>query len=459
MENFFSQYIGSLIALLSFIVSLSPNISKLKKIFLVLVCCAATAYQGYCFYKQNQESYENLFSKADILTLSGDYKAALQYINKALEKKPHSIQALLLCYKITSHQGDIDKSLSLLQKIVSVDNKNSFAYRTIGDIYYYKKHNQQQALIFYKKAVSVDGNDFHSISMIKKIEIDSEIERKQQGVVDSWIGYYITNQGKMSSRLKIISVRNKKVKAIFEFWPHPDNPGTARGSYEMIGEISPEYTLTLVGTRWIKHPPRYQFFNFSATVDLDNNIIFQYEDKNIVHYSRESIFILENISNKNNKVYLSTIRGKIVNGSGTMKNNNPLTIRGKGYHEKFVSSTAYMEHQDIVSLCSIRPFSITYFFNKKYNLISGTIGYDDSITLQKHFLGLSSEFKGTTNIYFSSEGKTLLKIQLTPQILMKEFSLNIKGVQALQIYFDFGYSNMFYDNFMKYFNLIDVELK
>lgn len=42
---------------------------------------------------------------------------------------------------------------------------------------------------------------------------------------------------------------------------------------------------------------------------------------------------------------------------------------------------------------------------------------------------------------------------------MKEFSLNIKGVQALQIYFDFGYSNMFYDNFMKYFNLIDVELK
>jgi hypothetical protein len=87
----------------------------------------------------------------------------------------------------------------------------------------------------------------------------------REAVGGSWEGSYVCAQGKTGMRLAITPTGGDRLKAVFSFFPHPDNPGTPSGSFEMQGTFA-EDRLMLQGNRWIKRPTDYQLIDLDARV-------------------------------------------------------------------------------------------------------------------------------------------------------------------------------------------------
>lgn len=85
----------------------------------------------------------------------------------------------------------------------------------------------------------------------------------------TWEGAYSCNQGKTGLTLTLDATPGGKVSGTFAFWPRSDNPGAARGSFTMEGEITPEGALTLRWVRWINQPAGYAMVNLEGRAYRD----------------------------------------------------------------------------------------------------------------------------------------------------------------------------------------------
>lgn len=86
-----------------------------------------------------------------------------------------------------------------------------------------------------------------------------------------WEGAYQCPQGRTGLTLTLASAPGGQVTGTFAFWPRPDNPSVARGSFRVEGSITGGGALQLRGVGWIEQPAGYGMVDLGGTVYRGDN--------------------------------------------------------------------------------------------------------------------------------------------------------------------------------------------
>jgi len=81
-----------------------------------------------------------------------------------------------------------------------------------------------------------------------------------------WEGAYECPQGRTGLTLTLDATPGGQVTGTFAFWPRPDNPDVARGSFRVAGTVSLRGDLQLRGVSWIEQPANYAMVNLGGAV-------------------------------------------------------------------------------------------------------------------------------------------------------------------------------------------------
>ena len=88
------------------------------------------------------------------------------------------------------------------------------------------------------------------------------------GLAGTWEGEYTCGQGNTGLKLTIRSPQGGAAPTTFEFFPVAGNPAAKKGSYAMIGAISPAGQLVFKQQQWIDQPPGYVMVDLAVTSPL-----------------------------------------------------------------------------------------------------------------------------------------------------------------------------------------------
>ena len=110
----------------------------------------------------------------------------------------------------------------------------------------------------------------------------TRVAKKTASVLNgNWTGTYRCGQGKTGLNLAMKhSGKQRKVNAIFSFYPIPSNPSVPSGSFEMTGNYNKRSKrLTLIAGEWISQPFGYFTVDMSGRISDDyqsfaGNVIF-----------------------------------------------------------------------------------------------------------------------------------------------------------------------------------------
>lgn len=156
----------------------------------------------------------------------------------------------------------------------------------------------------------------------------------------------------------------------------------------------------------------------------------------------------------------STIFVRAIDSHGYMVNNDYSNLQGSGYTENYVATSSGITYDNVISVCSYTPFAIVYNLEGKYSNLSGYICFDDICPLGG---GFGTQFQGEAEVTFCAtnddEGsyeEVIVPLAITD--FPKPFSLNVAGYNKLTVSVSFPYYNAVFDNFNKYFNIIDAYL-
>jgi hypothetical protein len=89
------------------------------------------------------------------------------------------------------------------------------------------------------------------------------------GLAGTWAGEYTCAQGNTGLRLTIKEPSGDALPATFEFFPLPANPAAKKGSYSMLGGLSPAGQLVFRQQQWIDQPAGYVMVDLAVTSPLD----------------------------------------------------------------------------------------------------------------------------------------------------------------------------------------------
>jgi hypothetical protein len=82
----------------------------------------------------------------------------------------------------------------------------------------------------------------------------------------SWHGTYVCAQGVTGVTLAITPKNERKVTAVFSFYPVPQNPLVPSGEFTMTGRLRLRSgRLTLVGGQWTTKPPWYEMVGLDGS--------------------------------------------------------------------------------------------------------------------------------------------------------------------------------------------------
>ncbi len=79
-----------------------------------------------------------------------------------------------------------------------------------------------------------------------------------------WVGTYTCAQGQTGLTLTLSAGTMGQLDARFEFYPVPGNPSVPSGAYRMMGWLTTDGHLALVGVEWIRRPPDYVMVGLSG---------------------------------------------------------------------------------------------------------------------------------------------------------------------------------------------------
>jgi len=122
-----------------------------KNLILILLIFLASCAGTQKNVSTGSRRASNLFEKAREAYQSGDFQKAIRTAEKAIQSDSSFSEAYLLAAEINLTRNRPKKSLSFLQKLLSLDSSGyPIAYRWLGDIYYNHQH-YQKAISFYQK--------------------------------------------------------------------------------------------------------------------------------------------------------------------------------------------------------------------------------------------------------------------------------------------------------------------
>ena len=85
------------------------------------------------------------------------------------------------------------------------------------------------------------------------------------GLAGTWEGEYTCGQGNTGLTLTIDAPQSAALPAVFAFFPLPGNPAAKKGSYSMVGSLSPSGQLLFKQERWIEQPAGYVMVDLAVT--------------------------------------------------------------------------------------------------------------------------------------------------------------------------------------------------
>lgn len=88
-----------------------------------------------------------------------DYRAAIEYMKKAVEIMPDYSNAMYMLGKLYMEVGDYEKGVETLKKATEVIPDYIDTYLELGGYYLYKEKDFKRAEEYYKKAKEIDSND------------------------------------------------------------------------------------------------------------------------------------------------------------------------------------------------------------------------------------------------------------------------------------------------------------
>ncbi|TDR93996.1 hypothetical protein [Enterovirga rhinocerotis] len=100
--------------------------------------------------------------------------------------------------------------------------------------------------------------------------VSAEPAAGNAGLVGTWSGEYVCNQGLTGLTLSITRGNPQDVRALFHFYEAPTNPGVPTGCFEMEGSFDPVTgRLALQAGRWLLRPEGYVTVDFLGHVARD----------------------------------------------------------------------------------------------------------------------------------------------------------------------------------------------
>src|ERR1700716_4275923 len=86
-----------------------------------------------------------------------------------------------------------------------------------------------------------------------------------KGLAGIWEGEYTCGQGNTGLKLTIKTPASGEAPTPFEFFPLASNPSAKKGSYSMVGAVSPAGQLVFKQQQWIDQPAGYVMVDLALT--------------------------------------------------------------------------------------------------------------------------------------------------------------------------------------------------
>lgn len=92
------------------------------------------------------------------------------------------------------------------------------------------------------------------------------------GLVGVWEGEYTCAQGNTGLKLTIKAPEGRTLPATFAFFPLPDNPSAAKGSFSMLGGVNASGKLVFKQQSWIDQPAGYEMVDIQVTSPIEGDV-------------------------------------------------------------------------------------------------------------------------------------------------------------------------------------------
>lgn len=87
-------------------------------------------------------------------------------------------------------------------------------------------------------------------------------------LVGTWTGEYTCAQGETGLRLVVEPIDDESVRALFEFFPVPENPDAVEGSFQLVGSYRGD-RLVFRQEKWIDQPENYLMVDLEVTSPVE----------------------------------------------------------------------------------------------------------------------------------------------------------------------------------------------
>ncbi len=144
------------------------------------------------------KSIEAHFFKGAALFIKKDFDEAKKEIDMLLKFKANHVEGLLLSAKINKEKGQIDQAITLLTKVIKLEEENIEAYEILGDTYLQKGLNKE-AYTKYIVAVNIYS---------KKKEFE-----KAEGILNKILSKEPENIEILQKLAEVLETQNKKKQA------------------------------------------------------------------------------------------------------------------------------------------------------------------------------------------------------------------------------------------------------
>ncbi|WP_414530761.1 tetratricopeptide repeat protein [Nodularia chucula] len=118
--------------------------------------------------RRNPRNLDAYWILIDSYILSQDYENAIKNCYKALDINQSCYEIYKKIKTVKCKKGDYKSAIEDLKNFINLDNSNDLinkatAYQEIGDIFYHKLNDEENALLNYTKSVELDPNNLQSL--------------------------------------------------------------------------------------------------------------------------------------------------------------------------------------------------------------------------------------------------------------------------------------------------------
>jgi len=194
------------------------------------------------------------------------------------------------------HYNKRGNKLTKVADILQQDRANFYKYgirdsEDTPDNYFFKKENRFKIRRMLKNGYIsgdtayqiINGTPLVKVEIHKKYDyinvyLESSDKNSEARTVNyyakafsgRWIGTYICGQGITGLTLNIATT-SSKMKALFNFYPIPQNHNSKSGSYTLTGQFFTDGSFRLKPNRWINRPSGYIMVGMEGKINLERN--------------------------------------------------------------------------------------------------------------------------------------------------------------------------------------------